>query len=102
MSRPPRQRCGLGGPQRDRIGTAADRARKRRRRPRVEPLESRLVLSITALGQTLRLVEGQAPSPAPVVARFTDTDPSPPASYTVRINWGDGSPTQADITPRTA
>src|SRR5438045_1068896 len=56
-------------------------------RPRLEALEPRWVPAITATGQSFTLTEGITGTA--VVATFTDTDPSPPANYTVTLTWPD-------------
>jgi N-acetylneuraminic acid mutarotase len=68
-----------------------------------EALEDRRLLSgavpgISATGQALTLTEGAAA--APVVATFTRTDTDTP-SWSVTINWGDGTPKTPDTSAGT-
>jgi hypothetical protein len=54
-----------------------------------EALERRTLMSITAAAQPISPAEGAAFNGT--VATFSDTDPSPLASYAATINWGDGT-----------
>jgi hypothetical protein len=56
---------------------------------RIEGLEDRCLLSISATGQAASFIEGT--SKQVVVATFTDTTPSPATGYTANIDWGDGT-----------
>jgi hypothetical protein len=76
----------------DRTGAGRESARKVRHWPRIEELEERRLLSISAVSQDVSFIHGVS-SGLVVLATFTDSDPSPVADYTASIDWGDGGPT---------
>jgi hypothetical protein len=81
--------------------TKLTRGRRKPRsfRPRLESLEARCLLSLTASGVAISGTEGSQLTNV-IVAKFTDSDANVPASnFSANINWGDGTTSPGTIVP---
>jgi N-acetylneuraminic acid mutarotase len=75
--------------------TSAPPQSRRRRRPLLEALEDRCLLTITPTGKSFSMTEGL--SATPIVATFVDDNTS--ATLQATVHWGDGSSSPGTVSP---